>query len=264
MRKAALLGLFFGVYQIAHRSALHEYDGVMSVLPRGSRGETINISGADSLQHLFKAERRYVMALIANHQTIVRYQFLNVLILAFKQRLNNGNIHNPTQAVLTTAQLTDQLALLLSTTFFRFLRQHFVYGQKTLQSLLPLGQQSGGVDKDQCIGFTRADQIGPDHRFAEGCRRGEYTHVMGEQRIGGRHLFRPQCSIELDGDLPATIAQIGAGIGNNKLVQQLADRRQAAAGQNKIVVRFFPAVDDAGLVIDWKAHGLRLIPAFST
>ena len=38
------------------------------------------------------------------------------------------------------------------------------------------------MDENQRIGFALADQIGPNHRFTEGCRRGEHTHVMGEKK----------------------------------------------------------------------------------
>ena len=56
---------------ITDRTTLHGDDRLVSVLPFGNRGHTVNIFCADLSQDLFKGERGNMMALIRNHHILL-------------------------------------------------------------------------------------------------------------------------------------------------------------------------------------------------
>ena len=91
MGERPLIRLTFGIYQIADRPALHEDDGVVSILPHRRRGQAIHIFRLCGLQHFFKRERRHMVTFVHNDHPVILHKGFDFLFLALEERLHDGD-----------------------------------------------------------------------------------------------------------------------------------------------------------------------------
>ena len=85
MGECPLIRLTFGVYQITDRPALHEDNGVVSILPHRRGRQAIHIFRLCGLQHFFKRERRHMVTLVHKDHPVFLYKGFDLLFLTLEK-----------------------------------------------------------------------------------------------------------------------------------------------------------------------------------
>ena len=103
--KRAFICLVTIIHPVTHRAALHKNYRLVSIFARHSRRQTSYIFGLGLAHHLFKADRRNVVAFVNNQVTVIANQVTDNPFLA--QALDHGYIEISVRFVPTTAKLTN-------------------------------------------------------------------------------------------------------------------------------------------------------------
>ena len=150
-----------------HGTALHEDDGMVSVLPRHRRGQAQDESRLRAADDLLEAVRRQVVTFIDDHLAVVAHAVVHHTVA--NEALNDGHIEQPGRCVAAAADSTYRLC------------RHVQEGRETLD---PLVEQLPPMHEHQRVDAALCDEPGGHHRFPESCRRGQHTGFVLQHRVG--------------------------------------------------------------------------------
>lgn len=191
VRERSRDGLGPRIHTMAHGSALHRDDGMVTVLARHGRRQPHHEPGLRLSDHRLEGLRRHVMALVNDDVAIVGDAIIDHALLG--EALYEGDIDRPRRASASTAHPAD-----------RFRRET----EERREPLDPLVEELASVDEHERVHPASGDQPSGDHRLAErgGCC--QHTRVVRHHRLGSGHLLGPQFARERHVHRPPAFAVV--------------------------------------------------------
>ena len=166
-------------YSVPNGAALHEDDGVVTVLARDGRRQPRNESRLGLAGHLLEAPRRQVVTLVDDQVAVVGQAVLDDTLS--DKTLDEGDVEQSSRPGLAAADPTDRL------------RREV---EERGQALDPLVEQLTPVHEHERIHAALCDEPGGDHRLAKRRRGSQHTGVVRQHRVCRCLLPRPQLALK--------------------------------------------------------------------
>ncbi len=153
----------------------HKDDLLVAVLSFWGSSKAEHIFRSNFVQHHFKARRRYVVAFINYHMSVVLNNGGDGIIFLVNQTLICRYINDSDRLFLSAADDAD----------IRF-------RQKRAKSFLSLIKQLAAVHKNEHVCIALGDHSDCRHGFSKCCRRMQYSCIVFAHFFNGGLLIFPQ------------------------------------------------------------------------
>ncbi len=154
------------------RSALHEDDRMMTILPRDRCGKAQDESRLRPTDDFFKAPRGEMVAFIDDHMAVIGDAIVHDTFA--NQALNDCHVDHPGRLLSTAANAADRLHRKV---------------EELGQAFDPLVQELPPMHEDERVDAAQGDQPGSDDCLAERRRGGQDTNVVLQHRLRRELLF---------------------------------------------------------------------------
>ena len=225
-----------------NRSALHEDDRVMAVLPRNGRRQPQNETSLRASDDLFEAVRRYVVAFVDDDVSVISHAIVNGTFT--DEALNHGDIDDAGWFVSSTNDSANRLRRL---------------AQKRREPLNPLIEELPAVHEHQRIHATLRNEPRGNNGLAERRCGGENTGLMFHHRSSSELLLEPQLTVKCDFQRMSAVAFVASDRLNVQIAQNLTDIVETTSRKADVMGMVLGARDDAGLVVRRQPHRLGFV-----
>ena len=230
------------VDRMAHRTALHEQDRVVSVAAVRRRAQPDDVAGGSRAHHPLKRKRWDVMALVDQHVAVLPDAVID--LAAAHQALDHRDVESSVESRTSAAERAD-------------LRR--VESEEACELRDPLIYQRLAMDEHQRTAGASGDEPCTDDRLPAAGRRHEDPGVVGRQRAHRVFLDGQELPVEPDVERFTHVAAILDHKRRAVLASELRERVLAAAWERDVLRMLLEAPDDSRRSPGRESHRLPLV-----
>lgn len=240
--EGAFGGLLAGIDPMSDGTALHEDDGMVSVLAGDGGGEAEDKFGFGASGHEFEALRREVVAFVDDEVAVVGDEVFHDAFA--DETLDDGNVDLSGKFFATTAEAADL----------------FLFEIKELgKALDPLVHELLAMDENESVDAALCDEPGRENGFSEGGGGGKDTGLVGEHGFACGFLFGMESALESKfkrGAGMALVVDLGFDF---EFLEKSEDVIEAATREGEVLRVIFGAGDNTRFLVRCESHCLGFV-----
>lgn len=235
-------GLLAGIDSVSDGAALHEDDGMVSVLAGDGGGEAEDEFGFCASGDEFEALCGEVVAFVDDEVAVVGDEVFDHALA--NEALDDGDVDPAGECFASAAEVSDLF-------FFEL--------EKLRKALDPLIHELLAVHEDESVDSALRDEPGGENGFSEGGGGGKDPGLVGEHGFPCNRLFGMEGALESEFEWGAGVALVVNAGFDFEFFEEGEDVIEAAAGEGEVLGMVFGAGDDTRFPVRGEAHGLGFV-----